>query len=589
MIRYIVGSQKPYSRFLNITIEISNLSESVLDLRLPIWRPGKYARQNFAEKVRGFKVTNTDGNTLNWTKSGSHIWQINTHKSDLIKVEYEYYSDTMDAGNGCSVDSNKLYINPGTCLMYVKERIEGAAQIMLYTTKDLTVATTLEELDETEFTTQTIKSTEYKKYTKYYYKASNYHQIVDTPILASNNMLHLDSEIEGVKFNFWFEGNINLPQERFLQDMTKIITTSMDLFGNFPQSRYDFIYPVVDKPMMHGVEHTKSTVIVMGPGEQIYSHIEDETKMSLIHRYFLTTTVHELFHAWNVKKFLPQEYIDLQYEEEILSSMHWMSEGLTNYYENKLSRLSGLFKEEEILKIQAEEIQNYLHNMDIIPMSVSMSSLESWVDGYDRDKTPFRTPNFYTKGGLIFWILDLMIEHRTNKQKSLDDFVRYLDQNFDTTKGYSENDIIEALNISTGLDLGGEVKNLVHSCESIIPQLKGQLSLDKIELKLEQNLDKSQSLLGLKHKNNEVVAVYPESPSHKAEIFIKDKLVAINGVTIEGQSSLNDLINNAMRQEKFTITVLRSNSLIEKNIKVKDINPENQYFKLVKLEKSEDI
>jgi predicted metalloprotease with PDZ domain len=216
--------------------------------------------------------------------------------------------------------------------------------------------------------------------------------------------------------------------------------------------------------------------------------------------------------------------------------------------------------------------------MDPIPVSLAQASLESWVDGYEADKTPFKSPNFYVKGAIAFWILDLKIQRLSGGHKSLDDFIKYLDANYDTTKGYAYKDIDLALNVSSGLDLSADLEALINVGESILPRLKAEFGAADLLLQESPNPELVQAKLGLKLRNFEVIAVYPDSPANLAEIYTKDKLVAISGVSLENGASLNDLISSHINGQKLKVTIQRSNTLLEITIKLGGVPGELSYY-----------
>ena len=62
---------------------------------------------------------------------------------------------------------------------------------------------------------------------------------------------------------------------------------------------YHFLNQFLPYKHYHGVEHHNSTVIVLGPAEQLMSEG--------LYKELLGVSCHELFHTWNIKSIRPAE------------------------------------------------------------------------------------------------------------------------------------------------------------------------------------------------------------------------------------------------------------------------------------------
>src|SRR5205085_2252722 len=56
----------------------------------------------------------------------------------------------------------------------------------------------------------------------------------------------------------------------------------------------------------------------------------------------LTTSTHELFHAWNVKRLRPQGLGPFDYTQAVRTPSLWWAEGVTDYYSDLLPVRAGL-------------------------------------------------------------------------------------------------------------------------------------------------------------------------------------------------------------------------------------------------------
>ena len=97
------------------------------------------------------------------------------------------------------------------------------------------------------------------------------------------------------------------------------------MMKGFPTEDYHFLYQFLPYQAYHGVEHYNSTVIALGPADQV---IED----SGLYYEFLGVSSHELFHTWNIIRIRPQEMMPYDYTRENYFPTGFLAEGATTYY-----------------------------------------------------------------------------------------------------------------------------------------------------------------------------------------------------------------------------------------------------------------
>ena len=107
--------------------------------------------------------------------------------------------------------------------------------------------------------------------------------------------------------------------------MTKIVETATAVFGQNPNKEYTFIiHNVVDG--QGGLEHTNSTTL------SVNRWTYEGTK----YLGFLSLVAHEYFHLWNVKRIRPVELGPFNYDAENYTTLLWVMEGFTSYYDELL-------------------------------------------------------------------------------------------------------------------------------------------------------------------------------------------------------------------------------------------------------------
>ena len=220
-------------------------------------------------------------------------------------------------------------------------------------------------------------------------------------------------------------------------------------------SDYTFIFHFAPQVSLgDGMEHLNSTQVIVRGG--LTSGALDEA---------LETAAHEFFHLWNVKRLRPAGLGPFDYTKENYSRSLWFAEGVTTYYSYLSLLRAGIWKRGEFLERLAEEIRTFEGEPGRKLMSAESSSFHAWF--YDRapqmQETNFANTTFsyYNKGAMLGMLLDLEIRGRTRGEKSLDDVLRLMYRDFYQApaesyygpgRGYSEADILAAVNAVTGSD-----------------------------------------------------------------------------------------------------------------------------------------
>ena len=124
-------------------------------------------------------------------------------------------------------------------------------------------------------------------------------------------------------------------------------------------------------------------------------------------RFLLT---HELLHQWNTRQFG-----NLQEPEQLL---YWWSEGITDFYTNRLLLRNGLFTPQEFLKTYNEALRNYTQSK-VRNAPNSRIETDFW-----KNAEVGRLP--YLRGMLFATKLDYAIRDASKGQYSLDDVMRDL-------------------------------------------------------------------------------------------------------------------------------------------------------------------
>ncbi|MGL5890681.1 MAG: M61 family metallopeptidase, partial [Bacteroidia bacterium] len=409
---YIFSWTNAQSRYLTITAIAENVNSASVDVQLPAWRPGRYELGNFAKNVRGFRAETPDGRALVSRKITKDCWKVECRGEETVYFVYEYYAAELNAGSTW-LDETQLYVNPVNCCVYLAGRLEEVCTLELQLPENWRVATALQQPADNVLV------------------ASDFDRLADSPFIASPTLQHNFFVIDGVEFHLWFQGECRPDWPKIISDSFIYVNEIMQIFGSCPAEKYHFLYQILPHRFYHGVEHTDSTVIALGPPYRLMNdHYGD----------FLGVSCHELFHAWNIKAIRPAEMLPYDFTRENYSRLGYVCEGITTYYGDYLLFRSGVFTEHEYWHTFDERIQKHFDSHGRNFLSVADSSFDSWLDGYVPG-APHRKTSIYHEGCLLAFVTDMFIRRKTGNKHNLDMVMRRLWLEFGQKgKGYTETD-----------------------------------------------------------------------------------------------------------------------------------------------------
>src|SRR5687768_13287800 len=75
---YTIRFPEPASRSFTVDVSVPTGRRPVVELMMPIWSPGFYGVQNYADRVSNFSARATDGTLLEVTKPTPSRWSVTT-------------------------------------------------------------------------------------------------------------------------------------------------------------------------------------------------------------------------------------------------------------------------------------------------------------------------------------------------------------------------------------------------------------------------------------------------------------------------------------------------------------------------------
>lgn len=517
--KYTIRQSKHFKNFIEIETQIENINQNQLVLHLSKWRPGRYEFSNYPKNIRNFKAFDENQNSIKFQKTERNKWQLETKNLTKLKVSFEYFAFELNAGASWS-DENFLYVNPINCIPYLIERKDEASELTIEVPENYEIAIGLKALQKNTFL------------------AKNFDELAEAPFIASPNLKHQQFKVKGLDFHIWIQGECQANWEKIIADCKAYSIVQIEMMGDFPVQDFHFLYILTPFRSYHGVEHTNSTVITLGPGYELMS--------SNIYTDFLGVSSHELFHVWNIKNIRPAAMLPYDYDQENYSKLGYVYEGFTTYYGDlflaraKVFDINAYFNEINIY------LKKHLYNYGRYNLSVAASSLDTWVDGYVSG-IPNRKTSIYTEGAINALILDLKIRKASKNQNSLDDVLRSLYENFGKkNKGYSEKDLIEIVNELTKKDFSEHFEIFYNSPISLEKPLNEMLEYVGCRL-IKYSANKFyEKVFGFRfNSKQQVYDIAPCSPAALSSLGLEDEIIAVNNIKAD-YSNLDQLIQHAL-------------------------------------------
>lgn len=409
-----IDSADAAQRRIRVAMTFTAASADPVLLALPAWTPGSYELTYWARNVSAF-VAASGGRQLSWDKADYQTWRVRPSAAGPVSVSFEYRNDSLDNSNSWSQRDFAL-LNGATLFLYPAGRpFDFASTVELRLPSSWRVATGMPATGRNTF------------------NASNYHDLVDFPIMAGR--FDFDSTRVGsgwLRFAS-YPASVETAARRAttLSELSKIIPVESAVFGETPWTTYT-VMQIADSAFaaIVGLEHQNSHV--------------DLTNVLAIGQPVLTSVyAHEIFHAWNVKRLRPVDLWPYQYAHEQPTSWLWVSEGVTDYYADLALVRSGVSDSSAFFATTAGKIREIA---DLPPFGLDDASLSAWIHPTDGTADAY-----YPKGSLAGLLLDILIRDASDNKHSLDEVMRQLyRQDYKAGKGFTGADWWNAVQGAAG-------------------------------------------------------------------------------------------------------------------------------------------
>ncbi len=538
MLHYQIEFDDYRQHLIHVTLRF--LANPTQVLALPTWIPGSYLIREFSKHIEAVKAYDEAGRILKIQKFEKNKWRLFNTDHELITVEYDVYAYDLSV-RGAYVDQTRLYVNPACACLGLEGQEDKAIEVEVFLPNELKhfqLATGL-----------AAKSLVKGRYTL---KAKNYAELIDAPFeLAEQTRFSFDAA--GIPHEFVVSGKHAMNAARMQQDLEKICATEIAMFGSAPFQDYTFMTMATGNSY-GGLEHPNSTSLIT-PRDDLPKANEPE-EPSKEYQRFLGLCSHEYFHSWLVKFIRPDSFVNYDLNREGYTSLLWIFEGFTSYYDDLILLRSGVVNQESYIALLKAQIDRYLQNPGRAIQTVAESSFDAWVKFYRQDENSNHAgTSYYNKGCLVALCLDLGLRLRGS---SLDELMRKLYDNAQQGIQVHERTIYELCQELTGDSWAEQINHLINTTE--------ELPLDQLfpEFGLSYSLKNDKRLpLGLKLADKPegvlVQAVRRDGQAAQAGLSAHDVIIAIDGL----KASSKLIEQYAKQSGSFTVHAFRRDELMQ--------------------------
>ena len=410
-IRYEVSLAHPEQHLLHVTMTIPDVADEVL-VQIPAWN-ALYQIRDFSSHIQQVEVRQapvqpgslaaTDVTPPSIEKIDKQTWRIVANGTVIVR-----YVSYWDEPGPFATQLNRehAFISPAMILMYVPERRSEQVHLVL----DDMPQDWMGEGPGIQLDEQMGRARQFSS------AFPNYDALTDAPVEMGK---FEEFPLPGMSPEIWvvIHGD-NYKKKQVETELKRICEYELKLMGKALYPRYTFVLHIgkAAAGAGGGMEHADSTAISVPSGDSLPG-----------------VAAHEFFHLWNVKRIRPATLYPVDYTKEQYTRALWFAEGVTSTYGSYTLERSGLWSKQQLYHDLSEQITELEARPANRWQSAEQSSLDAWLEKYPLYENPEYSVSYYSKGQILGVLLDILIRDRTDNQKSLDDVLRAMNNDFGVT------------------------------------------------------------------------------------------------------------------------------------------------------------
>jgi predicted metalloprotease with PDZ domain len=553
-INYWVAIPQPETHLFEVTLHLLNYPFSVINLKMPVWTPGSYLVREYAKNLQDFAAF-AGAEPLSWRKISKNHWQVEKGDAPEVIIRYRVFANELSVRTN-HLDATHAYFNGAALFFRILGWEEQPIRITIVPpSPEWQITTGLSPVAEAANT----------------FLTEDFDTLVDTPFeIGIHDLFNFEVLGKPHQLAIWGQGNHK--PEKLLEHLQKVIEFEAKMFGGLPYQRYVFLLHLFDQAY-GGLEHKNSCSLIY----HRFGFRQQEK-----YERFIQLVAHEFFHLWNVKRIRPQGLDVFDYDQENYTPSLWFCEGTTSYYDLVIPFRAGIYGVKSYFHHLNQEITKYLKTPGRKVQPLAESSFDAWIKLYRPDPNSGNSQiSYYLKGEMVSLLLDLLIRSRHQNQRSLDDVMVKMWEQFGKPEiGYTPEELKEVIESVAEIDLSDFFDNYIDGLDD----LPFNDYLQPFGLQLVAELDPA-PYLGIKLKTEyerEIVKfVEMGSPAQIAGIDAGDELLAIDSIRI-ATHKLSERLQDYQPHDTITITVFHKDELRNYSVTLATHNPHKYHLQPVK-------
>lgn len=556
-LHYTVAASQPGSHLFDVTLHLPAATDAPVEIQLPAWIPGSYMIRDYARHVISIAAADADGATVHIDRVGKSGWRLAAGLRDTT-VSLRVYGWDLSV-RGAHIDLDHAYFN-GACLL--PEVIGNTAPIRLTVVRPA-------GLPETAVVATSMQAVDVDASGFGDYSVADYDELLDHPFeIAEQQRISFDAA--GIKHEFYLRDAGKFDHARLAADCARICEDHHDLLGTPPDlDRYVFLSYALERGY-GGLEHRwSSSLAISRDALPRHNELTDEKAYIIL----LGLISHEYFHLWNVRRLKPAAFTPMDMTQEVHTSLLWVFEGITSYYDDLGLVRSGVIDRQTYLTLLAKNLTRILRTPGRLTQSLADSSFDAWTKFYKQDENaPNAIISYYAKGALVALALDLTLRSETST--NLDEVMRTCWQRFylDGAPGMPEDGLEQVVSELAGKDMSTFFDLNIRETKDInIGELLKRFGVD-LDLRPMAGFDDLggptdapshavyAGIVFDAQQPQRIQSILIDSPAAAAGLSAGDILLAVNG-TKSDRSRFDALLKSSRPGDKLEVHAFRGNKL----------------------------
>ena len=570
---YAIRPADPGAHLFQVTVEIDRPDPQGQRFFLPAWIPGSYLIRDFARNIVRLRALDAAGRRVRVEKTDKHTWRCAPLAADgQLTLAYEVYANDLSV-RSAHLDTTRGFFNGSSVFLLPAGRRHEACRVDIFAPRERRhrnwrVATTLAPASGT-------RRGQFGRYL-----ARDYDELIDCPV-ELGDFASARFAVQDVEHEVTVSGQVpRLDLSRLTKDLALVCAAHARLFEprtrRPPFAHYCFLTMAVDEGY-GGLEHRDSTALLCRRDDLPHLGMKASTEA---YRRFLGLASHEYFHAWNVKRIRPAAFAPYDLERENYTTLLWLFEGFTSYYDDLALRRAGLLTPNQYLDALATTLTTVLQRTSRLKQSLAESSFDAWIKYYRQDENaPNSVVSYYQKGALVAAGMDLRIREQTQGRRSLDDVMRLLWRRYKRAgaqyAGVTEEELAPAIREATGVDLARTLRAWTREMRE--PDFGELLPAFGVRVERTAALDSPHfALLGFRlagGTEGRISQVFDGSPAQAAGLSAGDQLVALDGLRA-GAGRIDALLARYQPGEQVQVLAFRRDELLRFDLRLAERPPE---------------